>query len=174
MLWSIVGATIAVGIPVFILSWYVFQRLFARGALDVTTTGKDFDKSVSKLGKSMKDDVTIESQWFKFGGGFYGIGAVWTLIIVEAKDIAGFIFNFPSLDVLLEGGILGLIIDFFVNQFQNFITAILWFTYWGDGTMIIVYLGIAYFAYYAGVQLASSMSMEELKAWIADMVEEKE
>lgn len=173
MLWTLASAVVIVGFPVFALSWFIFQRLFASGTLDISLSGKDFDKHVSKLGKSFKDGRGFEARWMKFGGGFYGIGAMWTLIIVELRDLVAFVSAFEGFGGLLEDGIVSLIVAFFINQLQNFITAITWFLYWGDGIGIAIYLAVAYGGYYAGVQLARSLTMDELKAWIEDMVEHR-
>ncbi len=170
MITDALTAAIMVGLPVFALSWYLFQGFFSRGELDASITGKDFERSVSKLGKAMKKRKTegLAPRWIEFGGGFYGVGAVWTLIAVEAVDTFNFLTHFPGLSELLADGIVSLIVDFLLNQLENFIVAITWFLYWGDGSSIITYLAIGYVAYYGGVRLARTWSMDDLKSWIAE------
>jgi hypothetical protein len=90
----------------------------------------------------------------KFGGGFYGLAALYTFVIVEIADISAFLMNFPGLNVLLADGIIALLVNALINQIMNFVTAITWFIYWGDGSRVLENMALAYAGYYAGMQLA--------------------
>ena len=99
----------------------------------------------------------------KFGGGYYGITAVATLLLIEASDLFQFIFNFPGLEALLVDGVVSLIVDVILNQIQNIITAALWFFHWmEDDRHTLIWVGVSYGSYYLGLRLAA----HSIEHWI--------
>jgi len=95
----------------------------------------------------------IFNRWMWFGSGFYGLAALWTLVVIEILDVLRFIFAFPGFDVIFANGIIGAIVDFLLNQLSNFISAFLWFGYWGDGS-VLVWVLVAYAGYFIGTEFA--------------------
>lgn len=93
------------------------------------------------------------NRWMWFGSGFYGLAALWTLVIVEMLDVLRFIFAFPGFDVIFANGIIGAIVDFLLNQLSNFISAFLWFGYWGNGS-VLTWILVAYAGYFIGTEIA--------------------
>jgi hypothetical protein len=166
MIWDILKAIIVLGIPVMLMSWYLTSRLQGTGHL---TKGEDYKTVKSNL-SSLKETYKskpgqlglLESKWMKFGGGYYGITALTTLVLVELGDAFHFVFNFPGLGELLDAGIISFVIDLLVNQLENFITALLWFLYWSEDGSILVWLLVPYGAYLCGLHV-SGKSWSELR-----------
>lgn len=96
----------------------------------------------------------IQSSWMKFGGGFYGLTALWTFFALEIADFIRLIFDWSAIAALFRSDIVSLVVDFFINQFTNIITSFVWFTYWGEDSSILLCFIIAYGAYLLGMQLA--------------------
>lgn len=89
-------------------------------------------------------------QWFKFGGGYYGTFALIQLILSEARQSFEFLTNWEGIIAYLQNFGIGSIIDFFVNQINMFIQAIIWPVHYlekYDGMGFILIAGLSYFAY---------------------------
>ena len=109
----------------------------------------------------------------KFGGGFYGVTAFITWIYIELGEAVSFILNFSGFAELFKDGIGSFLIDLMVNQFQNFITAMIWFTYWADGERsILVWVVVPYLAYLAGL-FAAGKSVPELKLAFQNLLQKR-
>lgn len=171
MLLSILKPVVILGVPVFLMTWYLFQRLYQRGELQA---GTDYDtlktnlKSIKKQ-KSGRENL-LHRNWMKFGGGFYGVTAATTLLMIELFDALNFILDFPGWSSLFADGPIRFVIALIVNQIQNFIQAALWFSYWGDEDMgIVVWAAIAYGAYLGGLR-AAVKSLSEWRQWVNEAV----
>jgi hypothetical protein len=95
----------------------------------------------------------LMKHWSSFGGGFYGLAALWTFVIIEIRDAINFIFYFPGLDALFEDGLISLLVGVIVNQFTNAISALVWFNYW-PAESVLVWVIAAYLGYWTGLELA--------------------
>ncbi|MCW8869519.1 MAG: hypothetical protein OQK49_02345 [Proteobacteria bacterium] len=71
----------------------------------------------------------LANKWLAFGGGFYGLVAVLTYIIVEAQEIID-LFDMPGEGDVFSGISIGMLINFFIDSLMNFITAISWPVFW--------------------------------------------
>ena len=151
---------IGLGIPVVALTWYMFDRLYHTGELERSQTGKELGRSLKDLKAKNKVAETrsthfLHTRWMRFGGGFYGLTALWTFAVIEALDLTGFIWNFPGFAALFEDGVFSFLVNVFTNQITNFVSAMVWFTYWGgEGGSIFIAFFIAYGAYLVGLRLA--------------------
>jgi hypothetical protein len=174
MIYEIFSAFFVLGIPVFLVTWYLLRRLYRTGLLE---QGVDYETLKSKL-KGMKKDKNdsgdiLHRNWMKFGGGFYGVTAVATLILIEIADLFHFIVDFPGFAELFQHGIVSLIVDLIINQIQNFITAILWFAHWGEGGQgMVLWALMAYFAYWCGLR-AAERSLDEWQQWLELRLEQE-
>lgn len=95
----------------------------------------------------------LHSKWMEFGGGFYGVVALFTYGLVELGEIRDFLLNFSD---IFSGGLISLIVQFFIESIKNFIIAIAWPAYWlrkihGDQWLWIV---SAYAGYWLGTRAA--------------------
>ena len=113
MIVDILKAIIELGLPLALLSWLIFMRLFISGELDRQSDRKGIERGVKKIKASFKGerkrtfaeksktDLVFE-KWMYFGSGFYGLAALWTLVVIEVSELIGFVFNFSGLDALFE------------------------------------------------------------------------
>ena len=69
-------------------------------------------------------------KWLDFGGGYYGIIALTTLIFIEIRQVQGFLANWQGSKQLIDSFGINFIISFFVEQIQNFVAAIIWPKYY--------------------------------------------
>jgi len=95
----------------------------------------------------------LHSKWMEFGGGFYGVVAFFTYVLVELGEIRDFMVNFSD---LFRGELISMIVRFFVASLQNFVTAIAWPAYWlqrihGDQWLWVIG---AYAGYWLGARAA--------------------
>ncbi|MDR3385929.1 MAG: hypothetical protein P4L92_02655 [Rudaea sp.] len=142
------------------LSWLLFYRLYSRGVLARDADHKTIDASLKTIRKEEKEsnekpDSLVHGKWMKFGGGFYGVAAAWTLIYIEASGIVGVVLH-PSvvLDTFNKG-----IGDFIAQKISGQVTTLIdaatWFSWWPDrGHGPVVWFVVAYVAYIAGLNLA--------------------
>jgi len=79
--------------------------------------------------KEQKKFDPLHSKWMKFGGGFYGVVAFLTYVVIELADVRDFLVKLPN---LFEHGLVNLLVQFFIESLKNFITAISWPIYWLD------------------------------------------
>lgn len=120
---------------------------------------------VKSIKKNHKGSGLLTAKWVEFGGGFYGLVAVLTYIIVEAQEV---IELFSS-----EGGIMeaisnigiGTLINFFIESLMNFITAITWPVYWmGEGQAEFwQWFLAAYAGYFVGQSMAKNQIENRLQ-----------
>ena len=156
-------AIIKLGLPLALLSWLIFMRLFVSGELDRQSDRKSIERGVKKIKKSFKSEKNksfaeksktdfVSEKWMYFGSGFYGLAALWTFLVIELSELIDFVFNFPGLDVIFGDGLISFLFNLGMNQLGNLISAFVWFSYW-DGSVLIWVL-VAYAGYYAGIEAA--------------------
>ncbi len=160
MLIQILQAFIALGLPVAILSWLVLRQLYDKGKLNRTDDHKQVAANLKELKKRNRESKElgqnlIQTKWMQFGGGFYGLAALWTFVVIEVTDVFRLITDFPGFAALFEGGVISLLVSLLVNQIQNLVAAFVWFRFWaGDGSSIPIWFAIAYAGYLAGMYAA--------------------
>ncbi len=146
-----------VGLPLFVLAYALVWWALFRGRVEGENF-KDLQQSMVDLGKRHKDKEAPDKvdpalgKWFSFGGGFYGLVALYTWIRIEWDDVAAFIM---SLDDLVMRFDVGVLVRLFIDSIMNFVWAIAWPIYWlrvADDPWI--WLGIAYGGYWLGVHAA--------------------
>ena len=96
-----------------------------------------------------------------FGGGFYGLAALWTLVIVELVDLGRFLWNLHTFITTFNGGVMGFIGDFIANQIGNIISAFLWFNYWSERSIALGFL-VAWVGYWLGNQVAKRIKPDQV------------
>ena len=151
-------AIIQLGAPIGFLSWLLFSWLYSEGKLSIDADRKTIKSNLKEIKKS-KDKPTgdelgfLYKRWMRFGSGFYGLAALWTLIVSEMIDFYMFMSNFPGFAKLWEDGVIKILVAFLVNQLANLVTAFIWFTYWSKTSMLL-WVAVAYAGYWVGIQLA--------------------
>lgn len=157
---ELLHAIFELGLPVAALTWLLFYRLYSRGELVRDADHKAIDASLKEIRKTEKEsketsDSLLHAKWMKFGGGFYGVAAAWTLIYIEASGIVGVILHPSVLRDMFRNGIVHLIVQQITGQVTTLIDAAIWFTWWPDkGHGPILWFVVAYVAYMAGLNLA--------------------
>ena len=152
---------LAFGLPVAVLTWYLFLRLYNGGDLDRSLGRGELRPHLKAIRKQRKDKEArdthfIHDRWMKFGGGFYGLATVWTLVVVEVADAGRLLWSFPGFAALFEDGVIRFLVAALINQIENLVTAVTWFLYWGnngDGNLFIAPI-VGYVAYLLGMRLA--------------------
>lgn len=153
-------AIVELGLPVATLSWLLFYRLYSRGELDRGADHKTIRAGLKQIRKSAKragkaHDSILHHKWMRFGGGFYGVAAVWTLIVMEVSGIVSTLLHPQQLEAMFNGGIIGFVVNLLVNQFLTFMSALTWFTYWSNGHHdLFTQLAVAYGCYILGLNVA--------------------
>ncbi len=160
MLSELPRAILEIGLPVAVLSWLLFYRLYSRGELARDADRKAIGASLKSIRKAQKEskataDSLLHTKWMKFGGGFYGVAAAWTLIYIEASGVIGVIAHPSTAQDMFRNGVGGFIAQQITGQVNTFVDAATWFNWWpGRGHNPIVWFGVAYLAYIAGLELA--------------------
>jgi hypothetical protein len=92
---------------------------------------QDDNDEIKRNGKKDESDSNpLISKWLDFGGGYYGTVAFVKLVFIELADIRDFLLDWQGIDALVNQSVIGLIIAFFVEQYQNFVAAIIWPTHY--------------------------------------------
>lgn len=95
----------------------------------------------------------LHSKWLSFGGGFYGLMALLTFTVIEARELGAFIASLEGFDSLVALISVDTLVSFIKNSIFNMVDAFVWFFYWpkyiamGNGW---VWLGMAYGGYNLG------------------------
>lgn len=147
-------------------SFVLFYLIYKQDDPAVTgmvTKVNGHDKSAKKQKvkeiKSLTPTGILTSKWVEFGGGFYGLVAVLTYLIIEVQEVIELLSS--------EGGILeaigqlgiGTLINFFIESLLNFITAITWPVYWmGEGSAPFWQWFVAAYAGYFVGQIVAKWS----------------
>ena len=167
MILEILEAFFKLGLPILLAAWLMFSYMYRVGTVDAEATKKETEQRLKTLRKERKNSPDNHQEnfffnrWMKFGGGFYGLAALWTLIIVEIIDVTTFLFELPSFFNQFEGGVIDLLVLFFINQINNLVTAVTWFIYWPNGVNMWWAL-VAYVSYLAGIECAKRYDLASM------------
>jgi len=161
---------IKLGLPVSVLSWIVFFQIYNRGDIDRTADRKAINSHIKALRATYKSKKKhkiniVQDKWMRFGGGFYGLAALWTFLIIELTDAFNFIFHNPGTDALFGDGAASLLFEALSNQLENFISAFVWFSYWNVDSIVVLVL-TAYAGYWLGIEVARRQSLTPVVPWI--------
>lgn len=169
----LVGAFLPIAALTYIIAFYSFKNGFIRindekknkwdlvGAKP-NKTAKKTAKSKEKNKEKRKDRPTnnyLHKKWVNFGGGFYGLMALMTFFAIEIQEIATFILSIEGFQTITNLLNLSSLINLFVASIMNFVTAMIWFTYWPDQIDMgngWIWLAMAYAGYHFGRWLAET------------------
>ncbi len=159
--WAMLMVGVPIGIFTLAIVFWALQKGHLRESLDMKALEREI-KTMSKNNKKEKkeDDVKlhpVQKKWGKFGGGFYGIVAFFTYIVIEVNEIISMIMDFGGFFSFLKRLDLDVIINMFVSAFMNFIAAMVWPAYWMrriDTDQTWVWFVMAYAGYWLGLKLA--------------------
>jgi len=158
---ALLMAGVPIGVFSFTLVWWALwgghlKESFGVGALE--SEMKAMVKTHKKGGDEERvSQHPVQKKWASFGGGFYGVVAFFTYIVIELQDIVSTITNFGGFSDFLRQLDIGLIVDMFVEALMNFIAAVTWPLYWMssiDAVYVWVWFVAAYLGYWLGLKLA--------------------
>ncbi|GAA6205085.1 hypothetical protein [Thalassotalea sp. SU-HH00458] len=155
-------AVIFTGLPVYAFSFLMVFFSYQKGYLSTNVAFKNaFDKNdenPSQLSKKNKKNLPFfHSKWVTFGGGFYGLIAMLTFLIIEILQIVNFWLGVSRWKDVTDLFSIGALIAMFVDSLKNMITAAIWFTYWPNklpASHFILWILICYGCYRAGAYSA--------------------
>jgi nitrogen fixation-related uncharacterized protein len=164
-LWALVLVGIPIGLFTLAIAWWAMRN----GHLDDVNDSKEIALSLKNMtkakakakDKSGKDERNIiHKKWAKFGGGFYGIVAFFTYIVIEMIEITTLISNFGGLWAFIKGLNLDVIIQIFIEGIMNFVSAMVWPVFWMkriDTDQTWMWFVAAYAGYWLGLKLAQKL-----------------
>ena len=101
----------------------------------------------------------LHKHWVEYGGGFYGLIAVLTLLWVEGHEIIDFLGDFDSLAEFFSSDIISSLISLMVNAIMNAVMAFAWPAYWLaeiNSSHVWLWFVAAWLGYLGGKRLAES------------------
>lgn len=163
--WALLMVGVPIGVFTLALVWWALQGRDFKESSDTDALRREIKAmSQSRKKKSKKDKKEaavslhpLQKKWAKFGGGFYGIVAFFTYIVVEVLEIITTISNFGGFIDFIKQLDIDIIIQMFVHALMNFITAMIWPVYWMkriDTDQVWVWFVMAYAGYWVGLRLA--------------------
>ena len=163
--WALLMVGIPIGVFTLGIVWWALQRGHFQETLDIKALEREI-KAMSKSSKKNKKEDSpdlhpVQKQWAKFGGGFYGIVALFTYVVVEVTEIITMIINFGGFIAFLRQLGVDVIINMLVEALTNFITAMVWPLYWMrriDTDQTWVWFVMAYVGYWLGLKLAQALA----------------
>ena len=163
---ELLEAILKLGMPVFATSWWVIHRRYKRGDITREADRRTVKTDLKAYRKKWRSDDKssyglMENKWMRFGGGFYGITALTTFLLIELGEVFSFQGHLSVIGEWFDNGLIGFVVDIFVNQLENFVSAITWFAYWADeDRAVFIWVGIPYAAYLLGISHASGLNVD--------------
>ena len=162
--WALLMVGVPIGVFTLALVWWALQRGHFQESLDTRALEREM-KAMRENHKNInkEDQVSqhpVQRKWAKFGGGFYGIVAFFTYIVVEVTDFTSMIANFGGFIDFLKQLNINVIISIFIEALTNFITAVIWPVYWMDRIetdQTWIWFVVAYGGYWLGLKQAQAM-----------------
>lgn len=165
LFWALFMVGIPIGVFTLALVWWALKGGHFKESLDTGALEREIktmawsDKKRNKKGLEQASGTAhpLQKKWARFGGGFYGIVAFFTYIVVEVLDIVSVISDFGGFIDFLKQLDLNIIIELIVQAITNFVTAMVWPFYWLkriDTGYVWIWFVMAYAGYWVGLRLA--------------------
>ena len=167
---ALIAAGIPVGVGSYLLTWWAMKHQYF-GSVDSIKGLEKEVKRISKTKSGRKNKKVsggneaaprpvmnpVHNKWLSFGGGFYGVVALLTYIVVELAEVRDFMANLGGFFQMLSNLSIDLLIGFIIDSVMNFVTAIAWPFYWINeirSSHIWTWFVAAYAGYWAGTRFA--------------------
>ena len=148
----------------FLMVWWGLKKGVLKGKGNVRALKAEI-KAISKLKADEKPDMNpLHSKWVKFGGGFYGIVAMYTYGLIEWGEVRDTISGLGGIRGFIDDLSISLFINMFIEGLLNFVAAISWPVFWMSefrGSQMWIWICIAYGAYWLGARAAQHYSVPE-------------
>ena len=166
MIAEIIEATVLAGFPMFLITYGLYQWSIKKDIIPPGTEDQDLRQRLKEVRKNNKKNKVktgsmFHDKWFSFGGGFYGLMAFLTYLVLEGGEIMDFLQNFTSIADFIARISIAMLVDFFIESIKNFVAAMVWFMYWGDvidSNRPFLWLGVTYLGYYLGIKRAAKVN----------------
>jgi hypothetical protein len=155
------------GLPILAWASILYYWAFHKGYLDLNQTDLKLafiQLSEQKKAKEVKVDFLV-SKWLSFGVGFYGFMAFTTFILIETKEVYGFISQLNSVSDIVHFLTFQQLLQAFIQSFLNLIPAFTWFLTWPGIVGFyggITWILIVFFGYNLGLHIAKQLHRREL------------
>jgi len=176
---DILRAILFVGLPVGIFSFLMVYFSYQKGYLSTDIELKDAFKkknTQSSLSRKHKKDLLfLHSKWVTFGGGFYGLIALLTFIIIELTQVVNFLFSITGWQDIISLFSFDTLIAMIIDSITNMIQAVIWFSYWPNKfntENFIVWILIAYICYRLAAKYAMRYTIYQREQIIEETIEE--
>lgn len=149
-------AGLPVGVVAYLLVWWALRN----GYLGEAGSVKEIEKEVKLLVKdkeSPKEGDRVHRKWLAMGGGFYGVVAMLTYLVVEVGEIIDFIAGFDGFNAFLNSISVSMLIGLIIEAVKNSFIAIAWPLYWLSDIRSN-YIWIWFIAAYAGYWIGSNLA----------------
>lgn len=154
---SFITSLLIIALPLGAMSFAIYYYLLTKNHIKGDGSLRDMRDAARKSTRDRRKDKShnvFERKWFRFGTGYYGIMALLTFVIYEYQDTVTYWSQPNAFQNFIDAFGIGPIINFFVNQIMNFVSAFLWPGYWirsMQGMQIIIWFAVTYGCYLGGV-----------------------
>ncbi|MEJ2577413.1 MAG: hypothetical protein P8106_12315 [Gammaproteobacteria bacterium] len=161
---ALLTAGLPVGATAFALTWWALRNGYVGEVQGV----RDIEREVKRLARDKerrRRADPVQRKWLKLGGGFYGVVAMLTLVVIEAGDLWNFLRSFDGLAAFFNRLSLDLLVGLLVEAIKNTFLAIAWPVYWMDSLEMHnlgAWLLAAWLGYWGGSALASRLFRKRL------------
>jgi len=181
LLWAIGLVGIPVGVVTLATVWWAMQKGHLKDVSDSKAIELEL-KALNKKKKKKKKNGEVEDEaeedkrdffqkkWAKFGGGFYGVTAFYTYLVVEVTEVIEMIVNIGGFWAFIAHLDFGVLISMFVNAIMNFVAAMTWPLYWSNKmhtSRIWLWFIAAYAGYWVGMQLAVALQKRRAESRVS-------
>ena len=162
---EVLSAVLLVGLPTGLFTLALVWWTLRGGHLEESDDSKSLKAQIKAISKSKSKagsppQSLLQKKLAKFGGGFYGIVAFLTYIVVEITEALAAVANIGGLAEFLRQLDVGVLVDALIESLTNFITAMIWPAYWMDRIetqMVWLWFVIAYAGYWLGIKVAHQL-----------------
>jgi hypothetical protein len=160
MIAEFLTALFKAGLPVGVTAWLLTWWALRNGYLGDVEGLRDVEREIKRLGKDKekrKQADVVQRKWLALGGGFYGVVAFLTWLVIEGRDLWGFFASFDGFAAFFDQFSINMLVGLFIEAITNTFFAIAWPVYWMQGfsgRYLWAWFVAAYAGYWAGSQLA--------------------
>lgn len=161
-IWALLLVGVPIGLFTLVIVWWAMRNGHFLEAKDGRGLKREL-KAMSKGKKESKKEPRdlLHKKWAKFGGGFYGVVAFFTYIVIEVTEISTMIINLGGLWGFIKQLDINAISRIFIEAITNFISAMVWPLYWMkriDTDQTWLWFVAAYMGYWLGLVAAQQLN----------------